>query len=303
MNDRYETLLNEIGQIVNNDGYSDRHENANKDSNALSTQRDLIAGVVCKEYAMTRMLPEHIKQAHLDGDIHVHDLTNSPTMGAFNCMLVDLKFMLETGFKMGTVDIKPPQSITVATAVAAQIVAQVASHTYGGTSYNRFDEVMAPYAERSYQKHLDNAKEFDIPRPEEYADTMTRREIYDAMRSLSYELNTIHTSNGQTPFITIGFGLGTGKWEQEIQCCILKERYKGIGKNRETPVFPKLVFTLKDGLNLNKDDPQYYIKELAMKTSARRMYPDILSYDKIVETTGSFKAPMGERFYCPSKTA
>ena len=115
--------------------------------------------------------------------------------------------------------------------------------------------------------------------------------------SLEYEVNTLHTANGQTPFVTFGFGLGTS-WESRlIQESILRNRIAGLGKNRKTAVFPKLVFAIRDGLNHKKGDPNYDIKQLALECASKRMYPDILNYDQVVKVTGSFKTPMGCRSF------
>ncbi|MGL5762231.1 MAG: anaerobic ribonucleoside-triphosphate reductase, partial [Plesiomonas shigelloides] len=120
---------------------------------------------------------------------------------------------------------------------------------------------------------------------------------YDAFQSLEYEVNTLHTANGQTPFVTFGFGLGTS-WESRlIQQSILKNRIAGLGKKCKTAVFPKLVFAVKDGLNHKKGDPNYDIKQLALECATKRMYPDILNYDQVVKVTGSFKTPMGCRSF------
>ncbi len=119
-----------------------------------------------------------------------------------------------------------------------------------------------------------------------------KKECYDAFQSLEYEVNTLHTANGQTPFVTFGFGLGTS-WESRlIQQSILRNRISGLGKNRKTAVFPKLVFAIRDGLNHKFGDPNYDIKQLALECASKRMYPDILNYDQVVKVTGSFKTPM-----------
>lgn len=273
------------------------NENANKDSKVIPTQRDLLAGIISKHYAKHHMLPRDIVQAHESGEIHYHDLDYSPFFPMFNCMIVDLENMLKNGFRMGNAEIDTPKSIQTATAVTAQIVAQVASHTYGGTTLNRLDEVLAPYVTISHQKHLDTAKEWDVPNPEDYARKLTEKEVYDAFQSLEYEINTLFSSNGQTPFLSVNLGLGTS-WESKlIQKSIFQNRIKGLGKNKKTAVFPKLLFTIKDGVNLKKEDPNYDIKELALECASKRMYPDILNYDKVVEVTGSFKAPMGCRSF------
>ncbi|GAL32386.1 ribonucleotide reductase of class III anaerobic large subunit [Vibrio maritimus] len=263
----------------------------------IPTQRDLLAGIVAKHYAKTRILPRDVVQAHDEGDIHYHDLDYAPFFPMFNCMLIDLKGMLTHGFKMGNAEIDTPKSISTATAVTAQIIAQVASHIYGGTTINRIDEVLAPYVKASYDKHLEIAKDWDIHQPEAFAQARTEKECYDAFQSLEYEVNTLHTANGQTPFVTFGFGLGTS-WESKlIQTSILKNRIAGLGKNAKTAVFPKLVFAIKDGLNHKSDDPNYDVKQLALECASKRMYPDILNYDKVVEVTGSFKTPMGCRSF------
>ncbi|EPU1006714.1 anaerobic ribonucleoside-triphosphate reductase [Vibrio cholerae AM-19226] len=290
-------LTKEIEGLIQESNADLLNENANKDGKVIPTQRDLLAGIVAKHYAKTRILPRDVVQAHESGDIHYHDLDYAPFFPMFNCMLIDLKGMLTHGFKMGNAEIDTPKSISTATAVTAQIIAQVASHIYGGTTINRIDEVLAPYVTASYEKHLKIAREWDIHSPEAFAKARTEKECYDAFQSLEYEVNTLHTANGQTPFVTFGFGLGTS-WESRlIQQSILKNRIAGLGKNRKTAVFPKLVFAIKNGLNHKAEDPNYDIKQLALECASKRMYPDILNYDKVVEVTGSFKTPMGCRSF------
>ncbi|ENM5824543.1 anaerobic ribonucleoside-triphosphate reductase [Vibrio metoecus] len=290
-------LTREIEGLIQESNADLLNENANKDGKVIPTQRDLLAGIVAKHYAKTRILPRDVVQAHEEGDIHYHDLDYAPFFPMFNCMLIDLKGMLTHGFKMGNAEIDTPKSISTATAVTAQIIAQVASHIYGGTTINRIDEVLAPYVTASYEKHLEIAREWEISNPEAFAKARTEKECYDAFQSLEYEVNTLHTANGQTPFVTFGFGLGTC-WESRlIQQSILKNRIAGLGKNRKTAVFPKLVFAIKDGLNHKAEDPNYDIKQLALECASKRMYPDILNYDKVVEITGSFKTPMGCRSF------
>ena len=283
-------LINKEQTVVN--------ENANKNSDVFNTQRDLTAGIVGKSIGL-KMLPPHVANAHQKGDIHFHDLDYQPYAPMTNCCLVDVKGMLRDGFKLGNAVVDSPKSIQTAAAQISQIIANVASCQYGGTSINKIDEVLAPYAELNFKKHLADAKKFGIPenRQEEYAETKTVKDIYDSMQSLEYEINTLFTSNGQTPFTTFGFGLGEDWYAREIQKAIFKNRLKGLGKEGRTAIFPKLVFTLKRGLNLDPGDPNYDVKTLALECATKRMYPDVLSYDKIVELTGSFKAPMGCRSF------
>ncbi|MBD1559054.1 anaerobic ribonucleoside-triphosphate reductase [Vibrio sp. S9_S30] len=295
--EKLSVLNKEIEGLIEQSNAELLNENANKDGKVIPTQRDLLAGIVAKHYAKTHILPRDIVQAHEAGDIHYHDLDYAPFFPMFNCMLIDLKGMLTHGFKMGNAEIDTPKSISTATAVTAQIIAQVASHIYGGTTINRIDEVLEPYVLASYNKHFSIAKEWDIRNPESFAKVRTEKECYDAFQSLEYEVNTLHTANGQTPFVTFGFGLGTSWASRLIQQSILKNRLSGLGKNRKTAVFPKLVFAIKDGLNHKKSDPNYDIKSLALECASKRMYPDILNYDKVVEVTGSFKTPMGCRSF------
>lgn len=291
------SLSAEITGLVEQSNADLLNENANKDSKVIPTQRDLLAGIVSKHYAKHHMLPRDIVQAHECGEIHYHDLDYSPFFPMFNCMIVDLENMLTNGFRMGNAEIDTPKSIQTATAVTAQIVAQVASHTYGGTTLNRLDEVLAPYVTASHKKHLATAKEWEVPNPEAYAQKLTEKEVYDAFQSLEYEINTLFSSNGQTPFLSVNFGLGTS-WESKlIQKSIFQNRIEGLGKNKKTAVFPKLLFSIKDGINHKPADPNYDMKQLALECASKRMYPDILNYEKVVEVTGSFKAPMGCRSF------
>ena len=274
------------------------HENANKDSNVFNTQRDLTAGTVGKTLGL-RLMPEHVAKAHLRGDIHYHDLDYTPWSPMTNCCLIDFREMLTNGFKIGNAEVESPHSIQTATAQMSQIIANVASSQYGGCSADRVDEVLEPFAMRNYEKHLDESRDY-IENPEkqvEFAKKRTKKDIYDAMQALEYEINTLFSSQGQTPFTTLGFGLGTSWISREIQKSILRIRIAGLGREKRTAIFPKLVFTLKKGLNLKPGDPNYDIKQLAVECATKRMYPDVLMYDKIVELTGSFKAPMGCRSF------
>ncbi|MDH3000491.1 anaerobic ribonucleoside-triphosphate reductase [Chelonobacter oris] len=290
-------LTQEIEGLIEQSNLEILNENANKDAKVIPTQRDLLAGIVAKHYAKRYLLPVDVVAAHEKGEIHYHDLDYAPFFPMFNCMLVDLQGMLEQGFKMGNAEIETPKSITTATAVTAQIIAQVASHIYGGTTINRIDEVLAPYVQKSYEKHLAIAEKWQIADVQGYAKERLEKECFDAFQSLEYEVNTLHTANGQTPFVTFGFGLGTDWQARLIQQAILQNRIRGLGRNHKTAIFPKLVFTLKKGLNLEATDPNYDIKQLALECATQRMYPDILNYEQVVKVTGSFKAPMGCRSF------
>ena len=171
------------------------NENANKDSNVFNTQRDLTAGISAKSIGI-KMLPEHVANAHDKGDIHFHDLDYSPYSAMTNCCLPDFPNMLKNGFAIGNAEVEPPKSINTASAQIAQIIANVASSQYGGTSVDRIDELLEPFAELNYKKHLSEAIEFEVNDIEKYVNEKTNKDIYDAMQGLEYEINTLFTSNG-----------------------------------------------------------------------------------------------------------
>ena len=312
------------------------NENANKDSRVFSTIRDLTAGSVARAVGLN-LLPQHVANAHHKGDIHWHDLDYSPYAPLTNCCLVDFESMWREGFQLGNAQIVAPKSIQTATAQIAQIIANVSSNQYGGVTVNKIDTLLEPYAMMNFTKRVTanlklyaDANAIDLsPKaiksitsqivpgepqkplsglPEALdagtlerllisTESQVRKDIYDAMQSLEYELNTIYTSASQTPFCSLGFGLGESWAAREIQKAILEVRIEGLGEDKRTAIFPKLIYTLKKGLNLEEGESNYDVTELAIDCTTKRTYPDVLSYDKVVELTGSFKAPMGCRSF------
>lgn len=271
--------------------------NANKASEQFPTQRDMIAGEVSK-YIVSQEIPAGLLIAHNKGKIHIHDM-DYRAQGYTNCCLVDLANMLEKGLKVGGAEIETPKSISTATAITAQIIAQVSSCQYGGTSIDRIDEVLAPYVRKSYDKHLATGLRWlkDDKKAAVYATEMTEKEVASAMQGLEYEVNTLFNSNGQQPFVTFGFGLGESWEARMVQKSILEVRMKGLGASGHTAVFPKLIFAVKEGLNKKEGDPNYDIKKLALRCTAERMYPDYVSYERVCAVTGDFKFPMGCRSF------
>ena len=317
------------------------HENANKDANVYATQRDLLAGAVSKAAAFN-MLPPAVANAHMKGDIHVHDADYSPFTAQSNCSLPNFWDMLANGFTLGNAPMASPKSIAIAATQITQIMKDVASSQYGGQTANRADEHLAAYAKKDYEKFLEEAREtipdgmpvefarrqvenakanepaklhfgsreplpMDTPfhtdvdeleqEREILAKVRTRKSIYDAMQTMEYQINSNRVSNGQTPFVTVGFGLGTDWFAREVQRAILLNRIRGLGKDHHTAIFPKLVFTVRHGVNADPGDPNYDLKQLALECATKRMYPDVVFYENIVKITGSFKAPMGCRSF------
>lgn len=292
-------FVKDIRALITQEDKLIANENANKDSKVFPVQRDLMAGIISKHFGRNYALPPHIVQAHDSGDIHYHDLDYAPFLPMTNCCLVDLKGLLANGFRLGNAQIESPKSIGVACAVMAQITAQVASHQYGGTTFANIDQVLEPYVQASWTKHWNVGMEEEVKDPEGYADRRTAKEVLDGIQAYEYEINTLFTTNGQTPFVTVTFGMGTGKYARWIQEAILKTRIKGLGKDGITAVFPKLVMFLEEGINLKKEDPNYDIKQLALECSAKRLYPDIISAKHNRAITGSSVpvSPMGCRSF------
>lgn len=275
-----------VKSIVNQSNEELLKENGNLNTKTLNSQRTLMVGELSREFGK-HIIPEDIYKAHEQGLLHFHDITFSPALPFSNCAIVDLKGMLENGFVLGGAHIGTPRSIGVATAVTAQIISQVSSSHYGGTSVGNIDKVLAPYVKMSYDKHKATAAQFAIDDAENYAKTLTEKECFQAFQGLEYEINSLFNSHSQSPFTTISFGMGTSWEERLIQKCILQNRLDGFGVNKVTAIFPKLVFIIEDGINYKPNDPNYDIKKLALECASVRLYPDILSSKNNKKITGS----------------
>lgn len=272
-------------------------ENANKDAKAIPTHRDLLAGILSKHMALDGLFSKEVVDAHTQGLIHIHDLDYAIS-NLTNCCLVNYPDMLENGFAIGDAKIEKPQSIGVATTVLTQIVQAVASGQYGGQTLAHIDRFLTPYVERSYRKLLEAQTLYNLP--DFYVEESIRREVGDAMQTLLYQINSLTTTNGQFAFCTLTLGLETSKWGRMITEEYLKVHLKGLGKDAATPVFPKVVFILQEGINLSPADPNYDLKQLAIKCSSERVYPDYISAPKVQEVTGCYSdviSPMGCRSF------
>lgn len=270
--------------------------NANKAGDRLQTYRAMIADVACGNYADARILPPHILKEH-EKSIYVHDKSYLP-IPIFNCILVNWQDMLKKGFNMGSTFISSPKSISTAVALLSQILAHTTSNTYGGNTLADLDIGLEPYIQKSYDKHLNKAKEWIQNKNKQlkYAWKMTEAEVYNAIQSLEYEITTLMNSRGEQPFVTITFGRSGTKFGRLFQKAYLETRKAGF-TDGTTPVFPKICYFLKRGFNLEKGDPNYDIFKLAVSCSAVRMYPDYLNIDKLIENTGDIKSPMSCRSF------
>ena len=325
-----ETIEQRLGGLFGGDETKTK-ENANKDARLFSTFRDLEAGEVSRYYAL-KQLPERVSGAHVSGDIHFHDLDYTVPGGMFNCMLVDLPFILSReDFPIGNTRVNRVRSVETATDLIPQIAAQVSVGQYGGQTYSKLDEVLEPYVMYTYRRELARALEHATKVAAEMgvagvepldksvalmvasgerdrmavgvnqklwdmsvAEAKKRTEsiVYDSMEGVEYALNTVQ-GNGQTPFVTISFGLSTSWAVRVVQKAILKVRINGYGAQSKTPVFPKLVYMLKEGVNMRAGDPNYDVKRLALYCASKRIYPDFQSVDNTVRDLGFNPTSMG----------
>lgn len=263
------------------------NENGNKDSRHFPTRRDMIAGQVFKAKGL-EMLPKDVREAHLKGDIHFHDLDMSPLFPYTNCCNVNLADMLENGFNLGEVVFTQPHSLDVAVQLTSLIMNSVSLSQYGGTSVPNIDRILAPYAKMNYDKHLDNAMKYQTYDPENVAWELTKHDIYEDMQGLEYAINSMTASGAQVPFTTLSMSGDTDRYAREIQLAMLKVREAGMptGNGTRSAIFPKLVYIITKGKNYYKEDPNYDVTQEALKCSSIRDYPDIVFADNMLEITG-----------------
>ena len=290
-----QNLISNVQGLLNKDD-TVMNENANKDSRIFNTLRDLTAGSVAKAVGLN-LLPPNVKDAHIKGEVYQHDLDYFPYSPMTNCSLPDFEFMLSNGFALGNAQLSSPKSIQTAVGHIVQIIGAVASSQYGGISVHNIDSLLTPYAEMNYAKHISHAKKYHIENAEEYAKELTAKDIYDSMQALEYEINTLNSSTGQSPFLSIGFGRTTDFFGREIQKSIFEVRMKKM--NGRLAIFPKLIFFHEEGVNKEPNSPNYDIKQLALKCASIAMYPDIINVKRITEVTGGVPTPMGCRSLLP----
>lgn len=278
-------------------------ENSNKDSDLVSTQRDLIAGEVSKDITKRFILPPHITQAHEDGVLHFHD-TDYAAFPLHNCDLVNIKDMLDNGTVINKRLIESPKSFQVACTVMTQIIAQVASSQYGGQSIAV--KHLGKYLKRSEDKYYEMLKDVitDTHELNEAVDVLMKKELASGVQTIQYQINTLMTTNGQSPFVTLFLELDekdeyleyTAKIIEEI----IKQRIQGI-KNEKgvytTPAFPKLVYVLDKCNNLRGGEYDY-ITKLCAESNVKRLYPDYISAKIMREQhNGNVFSPMGCRSF------
>ena len=300
-----------ILQLLNNENKELAEENSNKNTAIAATQRDYIAGEVSRDLTRRILLPEKISKAHDDGVLHFHD-ADYFVQPIFNCCLINIGDMLENGTMINGKLIETPKSFQVACNVMTQIIANVASNQYGGQSVDISH--LGRYLRRShdkFRKYIE--RECDGEVAPEIIDKLVKERLNEELKSgvqtIQYQINTLMTTNGQSPFVTLFLYLRDDDPYIEENAMIieeiLKQRLEGI-KNAQgvyiTPAFPKLVYVLDEN-NCLKGGKYDYITDLAVRCSAKRMYPDYISAKKMRENyEGNVFSPMGCRsFLAPWK--
>ena len=320
--EREKGIYRQIGELVDASNEKLLSENANKDAKTISVQRDLLAGISSRDYYLNKIIPEHIKLAHIKGEIHLHDL-DYLLFRETNCELVNIEAMLRGGCNIGNAKMLEPNSVDVAVGHIVQIIASVSSNTYGGCSFPYLDRALVRYFKKTFKKHflrgakyiddlseeqIEELKKQDLeysneeiknkyPKTYEYSVDMTEESVKQAMQGLEYEINSLSTVNGQTPFTTIGIGTETS-WEGRlVQKYVLKTRMAGFGAKKETAIFPKIVYAMCEGLNLNEGDPNWDISQLAFECMTKSIYPDILFITEEQLKNETVVYPMGCRAF------
>lgn len=285
-----------------------KYENANKNPVRASTQRDYIAGEVSKDLTNRVLLPDDIVDAHKKGILHFHD-SDYFLMHIINCCLLNLEDMLQNGTVITDTRIDRPNSFDTACNIATQIIAQIASSQYGGQTFNLGH--LAPFVNISRQKYRRKVREEgqmnNIAYTAEQIDAIAESRVIDEIKAgiqkIQYQLLTIMTTNGQTPFVSMYICLSeleSDSLRKDLALIteeVFNQRILGI-KNKTgewvTPAFPKILFVL-DEWNMFPDSEYYYLRELAAKCSAKRMVPDYISKKKLLELKGDVYGCMGCR--------
>lgn len=297
-------LIDAVNSLVDFTNEEVLTENSNKQSQLISTQRDLMAGEVSKYIARTKLIPQHLIKAHDNGEIKIHDL-DYYLNSSYNCELVNIGDMLQNGTVINKKLIEKPKSLRTAMTIVTQIAAQVASCTYGGQTVSLSH--IAPFvrisAERITKKYVNMNLPISDKQLNDLIQTELSEEIKDSVQTFNYQVSTLMTTNGQAPFISVCMYISENpEYEKETVLLIeefLKQRISGM-KNEygvvATQTFPKLLYFLDEN-NAYEGSEYYWLTELAAKSTSLRMNPDVISVKKMKELHGVAFPPMGCRAF------
>ena len=272
-----------IKELIDGENEYWNTENSNKNAKIVTTQRDYLAGITSTDITRRFLLPEDIVNAHDDGIIHFHDADYFAQNALHNCDLINLEDMLQNGTNINGVMIEKPHRFLTAMTIATQLITAVNSSQYGGATITLTH--LAPFVRDSYNRYLEKYKKRKFKKEdcEKYAKDDLKKEIVDGVQTFQYQINSMTTTNGQAPFLSVCMYLGeTEEYKEELAMIIeevLNQRIQGM-KNEKgvyiTPAFPKLLYVLEED-NIHKDSKYYYLTELAAKCTAKRMVPDYIS--------------------------
>ena len=292
-----------IKELIDGENEYWNTENSNKNAKVVTTQRDYLAGITSTDITRRFLLPEDIVQAHDDGIIHFHDADYFAQNALHNCDLINLEDMLQNGTNINGVMIEKPHRFLTAMTIATQLITAVSSSQYGGCTITLTH--LAPFVRDSYNKYLDKYKKrkFTKAECEKYAKEDLKKEITDGVQTFQYQINSMTTTNGQAPFLSVCMYLGeTEEYKDELAMIIeevLNQRILGM-KNEKgvyiTPAFPKLLYVLEED-NIKEGSKYYYLTELACKCTAKRMVPDYIS-EKVMKEMKIDKNGNGNCYPC-----
>ena len=292
-----------IKELIDGESEYWNTENSNKNAKIVTTQRDYLAGITSTDITRRFLLTEDIVKAHDEGIIHFHDADYFAQNALHNCDLINLEDMLQNGTNINGVMIEKPHRFLTAMTIATQIITAVSSSQYGGCTITLTH--LAPFVRCSYERYLEKykARKFKKEDAEKYAKEDLQKEITDGVQTFQYQINSMTTTNGQAPFLSVCMYLGeTEEYKDELAMIIeevLKQRIQGM-KNEKgvyiTPAFPKLLYVLEED-NIRPDSKYYYLTQLSAKCTAKRMVPDYIS-EKIMKELKIDKNGNGQCYPC-----
>ena len=292
-----------IKELIDGESEYWNTENSNKNSKVVTTQRDYLAGITSTDITRRFLLPEDIVRAHDEGIIHFHDADYFAQNALHNCDLINLEDMLQNGTTINGVMIEKPHRFLTAMTIATQLITAVSSSQYGGATITLTH--LAPFVRDSYNRYIEKYSKRKLSKAniEKFAKEDLQKEIVDGVQTFQYQINSMTTTNGQAPFLSVCMYLGeTEEYKEELAMIIeevLKQRIEGM-KNEKgvyiTPAFPKLLYILEED-NIHKDSKYYYLTELAAKCTAKRMVPDYIS-EKIMKELKIDKNGNGNCYPC-----
>ena len=292
-----------IKELIDGENEYWNTENSNKNSKVVTTQRDYLAGITSTDITRRFLLPEDIVRAHDEGIIHFHDADYFAQNALHNCDLINLEDMLQNGTTINGVMIEKPHRFLTAMTIATQLITAVSSSQYGGATITLTH--LAPFVRDSYNRYIEKYSKRKLSKAniEKFAKEDLQKEIVDGVQTFQYQINSMTTTNGQAPFLSVCMYLGeTEEYKEELAMIIeevLKQRIEGM-KNEKgvyiTPAFPKLLYILEED-NIHKDSKYYYLTELAAKCTAKRMVPDYIS-EKIMKELKIDKNGNGNCYPC-----